>query len=249
VEIRQFADDAVDELIAQGMPISVTSDAAAATFATGDNVLALHEFVAALVRLAWTCFTHGASGNGSSLTNNRECPLPERLEPFLDQVLLPACAAMIEREDPFERVLQSARVQAIVDYYKKQLFPIFCLYAQADETDEDAQSINLKEIIYMYKEGAMLDEAFSLPKLIAIFTLVNQAFEELAQDDDVSELSFDEFISVIARTCDAKIPEATRGGGGFELTLQSWLQLFFLPKYEALAREKKRGLIRSTIQL
>jgi len=247
VQARQFADEVVDELIAQGMPITLTAEDTTAIFAKGDNVLVLHEFIGSLVRLAWSCFTHGASGNGSSATSNRECPLTERIEPFMDLVLLPACAKMIEREDPFERVLRTARVQAIIEYYKKQLFPIYCSYAQADKSDEDAETINLKEIIYMYKEGAMFDEGFSLPQLIEIFTLVNQTFEELSEDADETELIFDEFVSVVARTCDVKIPEAKRGGGGFELTLQSWLHLYFIPKYEALMKEKRRGTIKKTL--
>ena len=41
-------------------------------------------------------------------------------------------------------------------------------------------------------------------------------------ENDENELSFNEFCKLLARVCNAKIPEANRGGAAFEVTLESW---------------------------
>ena len=49
------------------------------------------------------------------------------------------------------------------------------------------------------------------------------------------------------RCCDAKIPEANRGGEPFEKVLQSWLQLVFVPTYRRLLKDKARGIGSKTL--
>eukprot|EP00965_Chrysotila_dentata_P053820 1785239-Pleurochrysis_carterae.AAC.8 len=44
----------------------------------------------------------------------------------------------------------------------------------ADLSDEDLDTVNLKEITFMMKEGNMFDSNFSVAKLIEIFAIVNQ---------------------------------------------------------------------------
>lgn len=47
---------------------------------------------------------------------------------------------------------------------------------------------------------------------------------------------------MIARVCNERIPESQREGSPFELTLQSWLQLFFQPTFKRIVKEKKSNL-------
>lgn len=54
-------------------------------------------------------------------------------------------------------------------------------------------------------------------------------------------------LQVIARICDAKIPEEKRGGECFEYTLQSWMQLVFLPMYKQLLKDKAKGAAAKTL--
>lgn len=54
-------------------------------------------------------------------------------------------------------------------------------------------------------------------------------------------------MQVIARICDAKIPEEKRGGECFEYTLQSWMQLVFLPMYKQLLKDKAKGAAAKTL--
>ena len=48
-----------------------------------------------------------------------------------------------------------------------------------------------------------------------------------------------EFLSLITRICDIKIPEASRGGEPFEHTLQAWLQLVFIPTYKRILKDAR----------
>ena len=103
-------------------------------------------------------------------------------------------------------------------------------------------SINLQELVFMMREGKMLDDNLTMATLSSIFTAVNTSFEEAGDDTDEQELDFNEFLQVIARTCHFKIPERERSGTPFEETLQSWLQLIFVPIYRGLVKLKKDGV-------
>ena len=87
--------------------------------------------------------------------------------------------------------------------------------------------------------------------LNAIFIRVNAQSAEGGDDgdDDEQELVYEEFLEALARVCcaklglsaDAELPEP------FELSLQSWLGLFFLPTYKRLLKEKQKGLLKKTL--
>ena len=93
-----------------------------------------------------------------------------------------------------------------------------------------------------------MDEVLTNVKLQAIFNVVNASSEdEEGGDDDAAELVYSEWVQLIARVCDAKIPEAVRGGAPFERTLQNWLHLVFLPTYKKVLKDKARGLASKTL--
>ena len=109
-------------------------------------------------------------------------------------------------------------------------------------------SVNLAELMFMVKEGKLLDERLSGARVQQIFTQVNAAeAEEEEGDDDESELVYDEWVQCIARICDAKIPEAQRGGECFEYVLQSWMAMVFIPTYKQLLKDKKLGIGAKTL--
>ena len=58
----------------------------------------------------------------------------------------------------------------------------------------------------------------------------------------LQELDFNEFQQVVARICHFKIPERERTGTPFEETLQSWLQLIFVPIFRGLCKLKASGV-------
>jgi len=55
-------------------------------------------------------------------------------------------------------------------------------------------------------------------------------------------------VQLIAAVCDTKVPADTREGVPFELTLQSWLHLIFLPTYKKILKDKARGVAQKTIK-
>ena len=131
-------------------------------------------------------------------------------------------------------------------YHETNLKRIFAFYAQADQRTADAldslDTVNLPELIFMMKEGNLIDEHLTLACLNTIFMKVNASFQETGENDDEQELDFDEFKDVLARACHAKIPEAKRAGTPFELTLHSWLQLIFVPTYNKKIKQAARGI-------
>ena len=195
------------------------------------------EFVGALVRLAWLQLPK-LGGVG------------ERVTRFLNGAVFPALVSRLQIDDPMGEQLQRRRVRAILDHHDRDLRSIFRSYAAAD-MDIDAQdamdSVNLAELMYMCKEGRLLDAALTVSKVAAIFSQVNAAEEDEGGDDDESELVYDEWVQVIARICDAKIPEDKRGGECFEYTLQSWMQLVFVPCFKQLLKDKAKGNAAKTL--
>ena len=68
----------------------------------------------------------------------------------------------------------------------------------------------------------LLDDNLTVSKVGTIFTQVNVSSEEVeGGDEEEAELVFDEFLQVVVRLCDAKIPPANRENGEeFVFTLQ-----------------------------
>ena len=62
-----------------------------------------------------------------------------------------------------------------------------------------------------------------------------------------SELVYEEWVQVIARVCDAKVPDQNRDGKEFEWVLQRWLHYAFVAMYKTLLEDKARGLASKTL--
>ena len=150
------------------------------------------------------------------------------------------------------QVLRSHHVAAILRHYEPDLLKVFNSYAQADQSAPGAlgslDTVSLPELIFAMKEGRMLDNTLTVAKLTSIFARTNATNEDDADgDDDVQELCFEEFVQLIAAVCDTKVPADTREGVPFELTLQSWLHLIFLPKFRTILKDKARGIGKKTL--
>jgi len=210
----------------------------------GASKMVIHEFAGALVRLAWACYPNGASGS-KTVTVGR------RLSAMLEFAVLPACTELLDAADPMVEVLERPRVAAILAHYAPDLRQIFATYAAADQASVGAltslDSMNLAELLYAFKEAKLLDDRLTIAAVTAIFALVNAAFEEEGDDGDQQELAFDEFLAVIARVVDVKVPLANRGGAPFEDTLRNWLGLICVPTFRGILKEKRRGVRSKTM--
>ena len=132
----------------------------------------------------------------------------------------------------------------LLRHYDAELHRIFKLYAAADQTGAVAQaaldSMNLPELLFMLREGDLIDDKLTVSQVRHIFTQVNAASE--AEDSDDAECVYEEYLQVLCRCCDARIPASSRvEGEEFCSTLQRWLHLIFIPTYTKLLKEKARG--------
>lgn len=194
----------------------------------GTNGMVLHEFVSALIRLAWTTYSNQGGGIGPRLTS------------LIEKALLPRCAHMVSMEDSFDETWVSRRVQAVTRYYIPAIVKIFAHFAAADKSiTGDAGQMSLPELVYMFKAGSMLDDQLTPLQMTSIFTRINAMSFEKGGDEDAQELDETEFVELLGRACNIKIPESNRHGEPFEHTWQSFLQLIFIPTYNKLIKQGK----------
>ena len=133
----------------------------------------------------------------------------------------------------------------LLRHHDAELHRIFKLYAAADQTGAVAQaaldSMNLPELLFMLREGGLIDDQLTVSQVGHIFTQVNAASEAENSEDD-AECVYEEYLQVLCRCCDARIPASSRvEGEEFCSTLQRWLHLIFMPTYTRLLKEKARG--------
>ena len=142
----------------------------------------------------------------------------------LEEALLPAAEAetlaITTTNDAYDEA-DPVRVGAIFEHYRKDLQRIFASYAAADTLSADARgaqtSINLGELIYFAKDGNVFDDRLTVTKLSSIFVKVNAgddgaapdgAGDDGAADEDEQEVSYDEWLEVLARICCLKVGAA-----------------------------------------
>jgi len=197
------------------------------------GAMVLYEFVAALIRAAWSIFMMPGMGIG------------KRLELLFQRAILPRCQDMIQFADPFRETWASPRVQAITEHYHEDIVKIFRAFAASDKTVTAASdcSMSLQELFFLMGCGELLDTNLTGAQLTAIFTRVNAVSMESGGDDDAQELDEEEFVEVLARCCRLKIQSTEP----FEFTWQSFLHLVFLPQYKKLVKKGKHKSMRSSI--
>ena len=109
--------------------------------------------------------------------------------------------------------------------------------------------MNFAEVVFMAKEGNLLDDQLSLVALTTLFVKTNAMGEASGMDDDngLDELTYPEYTALLARIANAKFPPETRGGEPFAECWRSFLQLLFVPRFRKLLKAKKQGSARTTI--
>lgn len=218
----------------------------------GQQILVMHEFIHALIRLSWTCYPSGKGGKSDHGKSSANDGIGERMRKLLEQGVMPGSEHLMQNDDAFEAELYSSkRVKAITDYYKEFLMDVFQCYSRSDVTlNQKAghlQKLNFAEVIFMCKEGQLLDEQLSLVRMTSLFVKTNALGETMGDDDEggLDELTFEEYTWLLARIANAKFPN--RNGEPFSETWKSFLQLIFVPRFRKLLKAKKQGSGRITI--
>ncbi|KAG8459785.1 hypothetical protein KFE25_014348 [Diacronema lutheri] len=243
----------IDSRGGQGRDRPSTADAGVESMREAD-------FVNGLVRLAHTRFS-GVGGASPSFPT-----LAERVSHMLTAHVLPAFPAALPTHSLLD-VLKSRRTRAILSKHGKQLRHIFASYAAADissaEARDAADSVNLKELLFMAKEGGLVDKELSPAKIAFIFTTVNlenafKSVEELAAegiaptvaavvsavdaDDDEDELCYAAWCDVIVRLVNEKLTPEAREGKEFCAALDEYLEGQLIPRFVQVIKGKKRGI-------
>lgn len=217
-----------------------------------ESLLVMPEFINALLRVADATFGE------SPLT------LVQRAEELLERWIVPFAQGILPR-DTFGHMLRSRRGQAVLDKYRKDLRPIFEFYAAADTTSPDARdntaSLNLAEVLFFVADGELFDARLLHTEVTRIFMQCNlpdeldehnQLTKEFRiledyddNDEDGTEICYNEFCKLLARICNCKIPPESRSGVPFETTLDNWLGLQIIPLYKSIMSDKVRGMGKS----
>uniref|UniRef100_A0A7S2N782 EF-hand domain-containing protein n=1 Tax=Haptolina brevifila TaxID=156173 RepID=A0A7S2N782_9EUKA len=203
--------------------------------------MVIHEFIHAIIRMAWECYPVAGTGIG------------RRLSMLLERALLPGSAHILDGVDPMEEELNSKRVQAVTRYYSEQLLDIFAVFAATDMSltaQAHMETMSFAELVFLMKQSGLLDGNLSVAKVSEIFAQVNaQATDTGEKDDDAEELSFGEFKNAICRCANAKIPIDLRGDPPepFEYTWQAFLQVLFLPRMKKVASDMRKGVAKKTL--
>ena len=122
---------------------------------------------------------------------------------------------------------------------------------------DDEQSLDLRELLLMLKGCNLLDQRMTARKATAFFVQVNVDDELVdtaallklagappatpaASLRDSAQCEYEEWLEVLARVCNEKVPEPR--SEPFHETLSSWLSLFFLPAVRTLAKAHQIAL-------
>jgi hypothetical protein len=128
----------------------------------------------------------------------------------------------------------------------------------------EANMLNLKELLILFREANLLDGGRCSARAVTGFfvqvniddELIDSGDARVATDDaggagdgggdddedaretvDAAQLDFEEFLEVIARLCNEKVPEPR--AEPFDETLSSWLALFFLPAVRTVCKARQ----------
>ena len=240
---------------------------------SGAAEMSIQEWIGGLIRLAWSCFElpndradgkggGGGGGGGSpergeaAAAGDGASPKPLRLgariTALIQEAVLPGAKDHLNKQDPMEEHLANRRVRAVLEFYAPEIREIFGSYAQADQNSAGSltslDTLNLNETLFMLKEGQLMDEKLTLLAVTSIFAAVNAGAEEEEEgDDDEAELCYDEFVVMLARVCDCKVPEDTRNDTPFENVLQTWLHDVVIPEFKMILQLKRRGVGKTTL--
>ena len=119
-----------------------------------------------------------------------------------------------------------------------------------NEADND-DALDLRELLLMLRECRMLDHRLTCRTVTAFFVQVNVDDElvdtaavmrqagvpvaaEASGSRDSAQCEYEEWLEVLARVCNEKVPEPREEP--FHETLSSWLSLFFLPAVRTVCK-------------
>jgi hypothetical protein len=151
--------------------------------------------------------------------------------------------ASLELKDELSELIQSRGVRAALAKHAEKLRKQFDRWSlSAGESKAFGGLMSLSELMICLKECGILDEACTPKEVTSFFVMVNaddEIYDPLdgaaanAAGGGSAELDFDEFCEIVCRICNEKVPDRQ---GPFEVTLDNWLGLMFIPALKNTVR-------------
>ena len=223
-----------------------------------------HEFVIAVIRLAHAKYAASATGD-SSLAKATAPSLADCFERLMLEHVTPF--ATFSLKDGLSSLIKSRGVRAALVNHREGLLEAFETYCAVDKTaegmaDGGLKSMNLSELFTMLREAHVIDEACTTREVTMMFVMVNMDDEtyiqnathvgraahgsaaagsptkrRVARTDTSAELDFDEFLEIMVRICNEKLPKPR--DGPFEQSLNRWLGATLVPALLAASKARK----------
>lgn len=208
-----------------------------------DGKMIQHEFVGGVVRLA-----HAKCGGAlAGKSADSHTSLASALDELMERYLVPNTT--FELQDELSASMSTRGVRAALLKSHDALDHIFCYFAKAEASDRAGKSqMSLNEMLMMLHESDMFDGELTVREATAFFVMVNmddEIYVAEEESDSAAELCFDEFLEVVARICHKKVPREREGP--FEITLDSWLCLYFVPRVLTAIKRLKNASLRSGV--
>ena len=215
------------------------------SYSKEDLRLSLHEFVLAVMLLSDVRYSGTAA-----LGANEAAPLAKALDLIMEHDIIPF-STFGEVFDEMSRVVNERKVRSVLAKHGSGLaraYKVYSAVVTSDEADaddgEDLQQLDLPELLVMLRDAHVLDESCTARSVIAFYTRVNlddelfTAVDGAAEgtDADSAQLDYSEFTEIICRVCDKKLPPPRLEP--FEVVLDKWLGLIFLPAVKAKGRKQ-----------
>lgn len=189
-----------------------------------DNELVVHEFAAAIIRLA-----HARYRQYPSIEQRLRTVIHENIKKY-------AMAGAID--DSFTARLEEPEPAMVLQEYRPKVQKIFAKFSASDTTlaSSDASgTMNMTEWLGMCESCCLITPAFTVREARQIFVQVNLDDELYIQDDsenNADELVFDEFEECLARAALELYPEDDENP--FAECIRSFYEVFVPAAFQAL---------------
>ena len=205
--------------------------------ATG-TMMAQHQFVGGLLRLAYERYPHILSISGR---------MHELCTRFVVRHVYDELDLL---NDPFSVLVPKQPLLAALRKHRAPLEKIFVYYAAQDVSlGAEKTTMNLRELMVLCEDGALIDSYLGLRDVVNAFARVNIEDDLYAQSDAKNlstELVFDEFFEVLARLYKVRAfgAHSVIMDEGLELArgFHAWLKQDLYPAVNAAIKQRKKGL-------
>ena len=200
----------------------------AAQKSADDCKLQQHQFVHALIRVAWARYKE------TSLYEISHA-LSDCFALLMSEVVRGMAERFVAAQESITALCRTRMVRAAFIRHRKELQATYALYARADKLVADGRpsTMSLEEYLALVRETQLIDAQFPLRTVVEAFVLVNledELFINANEADLHTELVYDEFCELVVRIAREKLQPLDALTVPFATALDGWLTHDFMPR-------------------